>query len=117
MNLKYLIFFACSAAVLVIDQATKIYIDRTMDLYGSIAVIPNVFNITYLRNKGAAFGFLATTSLPSSLFHPRLTGCHGGNCRGLWRSSGRTRSSPPSALRSFFPARWVISSTGCGSGR
>lgn len=62
MNLKYLFFFACSAAVLVIDQATKIYIDRTMDLYGSIAVIPDVFNITYLRNKGAAFGFLATTT-------------------------------------------------------
>lgn len=62
MNLKYLIFITCSTVILILDQATKIYIDRVMDLYTSITVVPNFFNITYLRNKGAAFGFLANTT-------------------------------------------------------
>ena len=62
MKLKYIILLVVSAIVLVIDQATKIYIDRTMDLHSSITVVENFFNITYLRNKGAAFGFLAHSS-------------------------------------------------------
>ena len=60
MKLKYLILLFVSAMVLVIDQATKVLVDRTMELHTSIPVINNVFNITYLRNKGAAFSFLAT---------------------------------------------------------
>ena len=59
MKLKYLILIVVSAVVLVIDQATKLSIDRSMDLHSSITVVENFFNITYLRNKGAAFGVLA----------------------------------------------------------
>lgn len=62
MKLKYLILIAVSAIVLVIDQATKIYVDRSMDLHSSVTVVKNFFNITYLRNKGAAFGILAHSS-------------------------------------------------------
>jgi signal peptidase II len=62
MKLKYLILICVSAVVLIFDQATKIYIDRSMDLHATITVVENFFNITYLRNKGAAFGFLANTS-------------------------------------------------------
>ena len=62
MKLKYLILICVSAIVLTVDQATKIYIDRTMDLQSSITVAENFFNITYLRNKGAAFGVLAHSS-------------------------------------------------------
>src|SRR5512141_2934704 len=62
MKLKYLILICVSALVLVIDQATKLRIDRTMDLHSSITVVENFFNITYLRNKGAAFGVLAQSS-------------------------------------------------------
>jgi len=62
MKLKYLILICVSTVVLIIDQATKIYIDRSMDLHSTITVVENFFNITYLRNKGAAFGFLANTS-------------------------------------------------------
>jgi signal peptidase II len=51
-----------SAVVLVLDQATKIFIDRTMELHSSIPVIPSLFNISYLRNKGAAFGILANSA-------------------------------------------------------
>jgi signal peptidase II len=62
MKLKYLILMVVTAVVLVIDQATKLYVDRVMDLHSSITVVDNFFNITYLRNKGAAFGVLAQSS-------------------------------------------------------
>ena len=62
MKLKYLMLLVVSTLVIGIDQATKTFIDRTMDIHSSITVVENFFNITYLRNKGAAFGFLAHTS-------------------------------------------------------
>lgn len=46
-------------AVVLLDQATKWFVDRTMPLYHSIPVIDRFFNITYIRNTGAAFGILA----------------------------------------------------------
>lgn len=61
-KLNYLILLAVSAVSLLVDQLTKAYIDRSMDLHHSIPVIDGLFNITYVRNKGAAFGFLANTS-------------------------------------------------------
>ncbi len=48
-----------SGTVLVLDQATKFLVHKTMALYQSIEIIPNFVHITYLRNTGAAFGFLA----------------------------------------------------------
>ncbi len=59
MKKKYLILLSLTPLLLVIDQLTKLYIDRTMLLYHSIPVIDGLFSITYLRNKGAAFSFLA----------------------------------------------------------
>lgn len=59
MSFKAIAFTAISALVIVIDQLTKLYIDRVMDLHTSITVIENFFNITYMRNRGAAFSFLA----------------------------------------------------------
>jgi len=53
------IFAAVTAASLVIDQATKILVDRVMALHQSIPVIDGLFSITYVRNRGAAFSFLA----------------------------------------------------------
>lgn len=40
------------------DQLSKQYIQSTMSLEMSIAVIPNIFHITYILNPGAAFGIL-----------------------------------------------------------
>ena len=42
-----------------IDQLTKILVSSNMSLYESFAVIPKVFNITYIQNRGAAFGMLS----------------------------------------------------------
>ena len=62
MKTKYRILAALVPLLLVIDQLTKLYIDRTMKLYQSIPVIDGLFSITYLRNKGAAFSFLSDAS-------------------------------------------------------
>ena len=44
--------------VIVLDQATKLYIIANFELYDRIEVLP-VFDITRLHNTGAAFSFLA----------------------------------------------------------
>ena len=45
--------------IIILDQLVKIYVDKTMYLYQSIEVLENFFHITYIRNKGAAFGILS----------------------------------------------------------
>lgn len=48
-----------SLLALVLDQASKLLIDGTMQLYQSIPLLPS-FNLTYVHNTGAAFSFLST---------------------------------------------------------
>lgn len=62
MNYRHLRFAIISLIGLTADQITKVCIDRSMRLYDSIPIIDNFFNITYLRNKGAAFSFLSNAS-------------------------------------------------------
>ncbi len=59
MSPKYTLMTLLSGGVLVLDQATKVLVDKTMVLHQSIEIIPNFADLTYLRNTGAAFGFLA----------------------------------------------------------
>lgn len=47
-----------SALVVVLDQLTKLMVDRSMELYESVGLLP-FFQLTYLRNQGAAFSFLS----------------------------------------------------------
>lgn len=47
-----------SLATLLLDQASKLSIDSSMQLYESIALMP-YFNLTYVHNTGAAFSFLS----------------------------------------------------------
>ncbi|HEY3374338.1 MAG TPA: signal peptidase II [Candidatus Aquicultor sp.] len=44
--------------VIVLDQATKVFIRLSMASGDSIPVIPGVLHITYVKNPGAAFGML-----------------------------------------------------------
>lgn len=46
-------------ALVAMDQITKIYIKNNFELYETKTVIPGFFNITFVLNPGAAFGFLA----------------------------------------------------------
>jgi signal peptidase II len=45
-------------AFIVLDQLTKQLVHQQMALYDSIALLP-FFNLTYVRNYGAAFSFLS----------------------------------------------------------
>lgn len=45
--------------VIVLDQLTKIWTVNNFQPYESMEIIPGFFNLTYLMNKGAAFGILA----------------------------------------------------------
>ncbi len=47
----------------VLDQLTKSLVLSSFKLYESIVIIPNFFNLTYIRNYGAAFGFLNDPSI------------------------------------------------------
>ena len=42
-----------------IDQLTKLLVLKFIELYESIPLIENVLHITYIQNKGAAFGMLS----------------------------------------------------------
>ncbi len=47
-----------SLCCLLLDQLTKYLITIKMNLFDSIKIIPSFFNITYVRNHGAAFNLL-----------------------------------------------------------
>ncbi|MFZ0680574.1 signal peptidase II [Candidatus Binatus sp.] len=50
---------AITIPVIILDQATKLFVQAHMALYESIAIIPNYLDITYTQNPGAAFSMLA----------------------------------------------------------
>lgn len=52
-------FLVIVAAVVGLDQLTKLWIVHSFSMYESRVLVPGFFNLTYLTNKGAAFGFLA----------------------------------------------------------
>ncbi|MBC7961756.1 MAG: signal peptidase II [Steroidobacteraceae bacterium] len=62
MKSRYTLFAIISLLGIIVDQLTKSYIDRSMQLFDSIPIIENFFHITYVRNKGAAFSFLSNAS-------------------------------------------------------
>ena len=53
-------YLAVSLAVLFLDQWSKGLVTRTMDVHQSKTVISDVFDLTYVRNTGAAFGLFAS---------------------------------------------------------
>jgi signal peptidase II len=59
MNSKYRLSLIIGSLVLLMDQITKILVDKMILPYHTIEIVPNFFALTYLRNTGAAFGFLA----------------------------------------------------------
>lgn len=57
------LFGAITIPVIVLDQATKLFVQAHMELYQSIAIVRNFLDITYTRNPGAAFSILAQAPL------------------------------------------------------
>jgi signal peptidase II len=65
---RYRLLTIVTAIILVLDQATKLYVDANFDLYESIPVIEGWFHLTYIRNQGAAFGILSSGALRIPFF-------------------------------------------------
>lgn len=59
MSRKWKIVAVWLIVIIVLDQLTKYVIDRSMPLHHSIPIIDGLFNLTYVRNTGAAFGIFA----------------------------------------------------------
>ena len=55
------LFLICAITipVIVLDQASKLFVQAHMALYESIAIVPNYLDVTYTLNPGAAFSMLA----------------------------------------------------------
>jgi signal peptidase II len=47
-----------AAIIVVVDQLTKAWIRSALPLHESITIIPGLFDITHVRNTGAAFGIM-----------------------------------------------------------
>ena len=58
------LYFALAAAVVLLDQATKAVIRAFVPLHDRIVVIPGCFDITHVKNTGAAFGLFAGATSP-----------------------------------------------------
>ena len=50
------------AVIVVLDQATKALVKAKLPLHESMTVIPGFFDLTHVRNTGAAFGMLDNTN-------------------------------------------------------
>lgn len=55
-------FYLVALAIIFLDQVSKLVIIRTLRLGQGFPVIPGFFDIVFVLNPGAAFGFLATLS-------------------------------------------------------
>lgn len=64
-------FYVIAFTISVLDQISKFYVQQTLHLGQIIPVIPSFFNLTYVLNPGAAFGFLARA--PASIRTPFFT--------------------------------------------
>jgi signal peptidase II len=54
---KLVILITLAILIIVIDQWSKIYVAGNFYIGESVPVIKGLFNFTYVRNSGAAFGF------------------------------------------------------------
>lgn len=62
MKNKYLNLMSIAGFFISLDQLTKLMIYQNYKIHQSTVVIQDFFNITYVRNFGAAFGFLADSN-------------------------------------------------------
>lgn len=55
--------YVVAVIILLLDQLTKLIIQRSMNLYQEIKLIPNFFSLCYVKNTGAAFSILEDATL------------------------------------------------------
>jgi signal peptidase II len=57
-------YLSVSALVVLADQVTKTLVDRWMGLHESRDIVSGLLRLTYVRNRGAAFGVFSDAELP-----------------------------------------------------
>ena len=57
-------YYSIIAAIVIVDQLTKLWIVNSFNLYESVLVVPGFFNLIYAVNRGAAFSILADVDSP-----------------------------------------------------
>jgi signal peptidase II len=65
---KYRTLSIIASIILVLDQTTKLYVDANFRLHETVPVIRDFFHLTYVRNKGAAFGILSDSAVRIPFF-------------------------------------------------
>jgi signal peptidase II len=93
------IYVAIAALVVVLDQLTKMLVDHFMNLHESRLLVDGLLRLTYVQNRGAAFGILSEADLPyqSLLFAVVSLAALGAIAAYAWRLPARSRL-PQTAL-------------------
>jgi signal peptidase II len=68
MSRKYRIIGSLFVILLALDQASKAVIEHFFLLHESREVISGFFNLTYVQNRGAAFGMFGTLPWAATIF-------------------------------------------------
>ena len=61
------LFLLTAAALTVLDQITKLLAVRYLKGQANLILIPGVFELEYLENRGAAFGSFQGMTIPLSI--------------------------------------------------
>lgn len=75
-------FWPLALAVLISDQALKIWAEQVLKLGTSVAVIPGFFSLTRVHNTGVAFGMAQGNNLLTGLLAVAILVLAGGLARG-----------------------------------
>jgi signal peptidase II len=57
------LFYLCLAAAIALDQAGKAWASTSLQPLRSVEIVPGLFNLTYVQNRGIAFGMFAGQGL------------------------------------------------------
>ena len=57
-------YLALLGAVVLLDQATKALLVRTLELHDSRSIVDGLLSLSHVHNRGAAFGVLSDARLP-----------------------------------------------------
>jgi len=59
-----IVYAALAVLVFIADQATKSMVEASIPEHAVVPVIPKVFNLTHVKNVGAAFGLFSDSPAP-----------------------------------------------------
>ena len=54
--MQYILMLLMAGGMVAADQLTKLWVVQNIALYEQIPVLPNLFSLTYIQNRGAAWG-------------------------------------------------------------